>query len=521
MKKKNFIENVKNLSIEEKINEILKSPYIFSKFENICNSVTGKTEKFEVLLEIEYGFLKDLGFNDKGDFLNQCSKYGLTKEITYMHIKNAKLLNEKFEKEGIKNLQYSINISEEEMCSSDFNQKLKLVENKDFIKHIQFEILETIPNNFFKDIEKFKKLGYNDSDFDNRNDFISIVKSSALKINIDDVGSGFSNIEKIKILKNIFNEEKNKKFRAVKLDKEVILYNALYQGLVILNGKKNEEYEIINKFYKMLSKDITSVIKNMKKSIEEGSFKKREIYKNPEYLNLYKRLTKIYTGDKIKEFITNFETFSIEKQEEEIKNIMKIRMNLVVKETKPLIKYLNKEGNDLQLIREYREDSQIISNILERFGSINQLQGYRLFDVKTILQINSKGDVKNLSKTKDNDLFVFTENTTLKENIENQEKNSFLVLEKSVEKLMSRIKKDFLYYKKLELKNFEVDNIFSKIIKEISIDENIKLKPKEYERKFKETLKEINESRNTIKSIINETKNTIETKNFNETNLYI
>lgn len=115
--------------------------------------------------------------------------------------------------------------------------------DQDISNKLQFEMLETIPIDFFSDdvtvFNKFKN--YNKSDMEQRNEFFKLVKSSSIKINVDDLGSGFSNVQKIKRLLEIFNDGQNNKLHTIKLDKDIVLYNMFILNYLLLKIMKKEK----------------------------------------------------------------------------------------------------------------------------------------------------------------------------------------------------------------------------------------------------------------------------------------
>lgn len=488
-----FIEEVKNLPEKEKIEKIINSKYIGSKFEPIVCSCFGKIEKFEVLLDINENILKELGFPYKNIFLNKSEEHNLSKEITYKHIENIKVFEQQSKKDGSKisnNIQYSVNIGSYEMVDKNFTTILTNLD-QDISNKLQFEMLETIPIDFFSDdvtvFNKFKN--YNKSDMEQRNEFFKLVKSSSIKINVDDLGSGFSNVQKIKRLLEIFNDGQNNKLHTIKLDKDIVLYNMLHTKLS--STKDNEKRKnMVNDTFKYVKGDISNSLKDMYRIIknEQSKDKLKEKVSNMEkdgsIYSIYTALMN-FSNNNQDDFIKNLKSFNettdFKEKDNFCKRIMRERMFIVVSETKEISKCLENEAKNLQLVREYGENEEVISYMFEKFGQINQIQGYRLFDKDQLIQINNNQEIQNKE--------------SISENFEIHQKNAKITLNKSFEILEKRLEENKAFYKKIGITNKLEVNLLVKILKTFKITEIQNLSSEQIPNIIKKYLEKHNETK--------------------------
>ncbi len=486
-----FIEEVKNLPEKEKIEKIINSKYIGSKFEPIISTSSSKIEKFEVLLDINNDVLKTLGFSNKNVFLNKLEKHNLSKEITYKHLENIQYLELKSKNEEtsiLQNIQYSINVDSYEMTDKKFTDILNNL-SPNISNKLQFEMLETIPIEFFSDnAEDFCKFkNYNKSDIEQRNEFFKLIKSSSIKINIDDLGSGFSNIQKIKRLIEIFNDGKNNKFHTVKLDKDIVLYNMLHSKLVSTKDNKERKKMIDETFNEYLKKDIFNALSDMGNNIksENDLEKLKEKVSNMERdSNIYSIYTALmnHSNNNQEEFIKNLQNFNNTTEEKEKlslrKKVMRERMFIIISETKDIVKCLANERKNLQLVREFGENPEVVSYMFEKFGQINQIQGYGLFDMKNLIQINNQQE------------FLNTEG--IEDNFKIHEEKANVKLAESFKLLSKRYEQNKLYYKKLGMSNKQELNLLARVTEKLKIEDVANMSEKQASRLLKEKLHENN-----------------------------
>lgn len=95
--------------------------------------------------------------------------------------------------------------------------------------------------------------------------------------------------------------------------------------------------------------------------------------------------------------------------------------------------------------------------MFEKFGQINQIQGYRLFDKDQLIQINNNQEIQNKE--------------SISENFEIHQKNAKNTLEKSYKILEQRLEENKSFYKKIGITNKQESNLLVKILRNFQITE--------------------------------------------------
>ncbi|SMP18799.1 diguanylate cyclase (GGDEF) domain-containing protein [Desulfurobacterium pacificum] len=172
-----FKEMHKNIIIATELKEAIVEDRIIPVFQPIIDLRSDNVDKYEVLMRIKD---KEGNFISPGDFLPVAKKISLYSKLSRRLIEKA---IDVVKRKGIK---VSINISSEDLASSE-NRRwlLEIIEDEDIAKNVCFEIVET---EAFSDLNILKN-------------FYSEIKERGSELAIDDFGSGYSNYEYISIIK--------------------------------------------------------------------------------------------------------------------------------------------------------------------------------------------------------------------------------------------------------------------------------------------------------------------------------
>nr|WP_283401111.1 EAL domain-containing protein [Desulfurobacterium pacificum] len=167
----------KNIIIATELKEAIVEDRIIPVFQPIIDLRSDNVDKYEVLMRIKD---KEGNFISPGDFLPVAKKISLYSKLSRRLIEKA---IDVVKRKGIK---VSINISSEDLASSE-NRRwlLEIIEDEDIAKNVCFEIVET---EAFSDLNILKN-------------FYSEIKERGSELAIDDFGSGYSNYEYISIIK--------------------------------------------------------------------------------------------------------------------------------------------------------------------------------------------------------------------------------------------------------------------------------------------------------------------------------
>lgn len=326
------LENNKHI-----MEDIVLSNLIGTKYEPIIDSISGEVIKLEILLEVNIDFLRYFKIH-KGIFLDLCEKHDLLHMLTIKHIKNTDFLIENFTllEEG-RNLQFSINISTEDITNKSILKSIKEIRH---LQRYQFELLENIPNRVFE-TDAFKN-------------FESIISSIEGKININDYGSGETNIKRIEIL------SKFDTFNAIKFDKEMVQY------ITILN------LEDLEKLVKENRKYFTKLFLSKNHSEEEkillNEFKRNNNISDLLIPSITSNLNKDKTMSLDKKFNTAIWDFTKNKQ------------IIIQEEYDLIIEKLKYSKQKLELTAEFIEDPTKIANFIINNTYINSYQGYGIIN---------------------------------------------------------------------------------------------------------------------------------------------
>jgi len=233
-----FSNNIKWTEIVKKA--IIKDKIVM-QYQPIYNNKTQEIEKYESLVRIQD---KDGSFISPSHFLDIAKTSGQYIDISKIVVQKS------FEKFQSTDVEFSINLTIEDILDKDFREYLYMMLSKyNVAKQVVFEVVES------EGIEEFELI----------HDFIQKVKLYGCQVAIDDFGTGYSNfeylvkldIDYIKIdgsmIKNI-NEDENMK-------------NIVS---TIVEFAKKMEYKIIAEY--VSSKEILDTVQDMGIDYSQGYF---------------------------------------------------------------------------------------------------------------------------------------------------------------------------------------------------------------------------------------------------------
>ncbi|MCW8953634.1 MAG: bifunctional diguanylate cyclase/phosphodiesterase [Sulfurimonas sp.] len=168
--KMNFENNYeKTLQLSEVVREAVNNLRIIPYFQAIIDTKTSKIKKYECLARL---------IDSNGQILSPLDFIPITKKIKNYHIVTKTIIDKSFETFESINLEFSINLSIEDVINKDmFNFIMNKLKNSRVSHMVTFEILESDAIEDFKKVERF----------------IFEAKRHGAKIAIDDFGSGYSN----------------------------------------------------------------------------------------------------------------------------------------------------------------------------------------------------------------------------------------------------------------------------------------------------------------------------------------
>lgn len=160
-----------NLHITHEIRTAIEQDRVRPVFQAIRDLATGEVTHYECLIRIE----EPDGHMMPATFLTIAQKSKLYPELMKV------MLRKSFEAFADSKLNFSINLSYEDIISEDVQQTIIGLLNQDNASRVIFEILES------EGIENYPEVSR----------FITEVKSRGCKIAIDDFGTGYSNFEHV------------------------------------------------------------------------------------------------------------------------------------------------------------------------------------------------------------------------------------------------------------------------------------------------------------------------------------
>lgn len=162
-------EYEKNLKFSSMIRKALNNSKLIPYFQPIIDNTTNKIVKFEALSRLE---------DEKGRVYHPDSFIPASKKIKIYDKVTKEIINKSFEVFKDNNLEFSINLSFEDIVNQEIYQfiihKLK---DSEIGSRLTFELLES------ERVKDFKKVV----------DFFKEIRRYGVKVAIDDFGSGFSN----------------------------------------------------------------------------------------------------------------------------------------------------------------------------------------------------------------------------------------------------------------------------------------------------------------------------------------
>lgn len=344
---------------EKFLKNFISSEFVGSKFENIVDSANGKTKKFEVLLEINDSLMRTMGYKHRGVFLRKLEEKNSSQYLTYNHFNNISKLEENLSKDGKHDYTYSVNIGTRELSSEITLNKLNKLEKEGLIDKVQLEFLENISLDFLE-----KTVGNTPEEnleIKNRDKILEKIKSLGLKINLDDYGSGHSNIEKIKYIQKKFTNQ----LHSVKLDKDIVIYSSMYTQ-ILTEKDKNKRNKIFNNHYEKNKDSLYTSIMDISDVMKEkniDSFEKMNenidnLENNGEISSIFnaiksllekKGLNKEQINKKFFELIKKFQNFDEKLTKEKKSTINKVESEIEIefdnKNPKPSEEEKKKEKN--------------------------------------------------------------------------------------------------------------------------------------------------------------------------------
>lgn len=164
-----------NLTISHEIRTAIEQDRVIPVFQAIRDLQTNRITHYECLMRIA----DDAGHLTPANFLHVAQRSKLYPELVRIMLQKSFAAFEESE------LNFSINLSYEDIVSDDIRQTIFGLLNKNNAGRVIFEILES------EGIENYPEVSR----------FISEVKSRGCKIAIDDFGTGYSNFEHLLKLK--------------------------------------------------------------------------------------------------------------------------------------------------------------------------------------------------------------------------------------------------------------------------------------------------------------------------------
>ena len=160
-----------NIDWQYKINKALKENKIVPYFQPILNNKTNKIEKYECLMRL---------LDENNTAISPYFFLDIAKKSKQYFSLTKRMIEESFEYFKDKDIEFSINITVEDILNKEINEFIfKTLEKYNISNKVVLEMVES------EEIENFNVIG----------EFIRKVEALGCKLAIDDFGTGYSNFE--------------------------------------------------------------------------------------------------------------------------------------------------------------------------------------------------------------------------------------------------------------------------------------------------------------------------------------